>query len=157
MREIKRYFYDPNSKKIENENALNHDEIAYEFIKNNPTLLEEYKKIREAGVISESVFLVMKGYIYIGEIDGSISAMYSSISLNEKSKNILIGIKTENDTYLYDIIRNELSNEQKFQIKEWYGEGMPREEIINKVMTEMIVLLAPTKVEQSKEASGDER
>ena len=158
MREIKRYYYDTNCNKVENEEAKNHDEIAKYVIENNPKLLEEYKKIRETGVISESVFLVMKGYIYVGETEKNKSAMLSSISLNKKSRDLLMKLKEEEDVYLYDIIKNELNDEQKAQIKKWYNEGMPIDEIINKVMKEMIVLLAPTKKEPANvENDIDER
>lgn len=153
MREIKRYFYDENCNKIESKNAVFHDEIAREYIQNNADLLKEYNNIRKKGFVSASVFLVMKGFVYVGETGASMSAMFSGISLNKKNKNLLMTLKEEYDCYLYDIIRNELNKEQLAQIKEWYNEKMPKKEIANKVMTDMLALLAPTKVEQDNEKS----
>ena len=158
MGQIKRYYYDKDCNKVENEEATDHDEIARGVIQNNPELLAEYEKIRKAGFVSESVFLVMKGYVYIGESNRNMSAMYSSISLSQKCKDKLIDLKQEEDCYLYDIIRNELSKEQLVQVKEWYEEGMTREQIADRIMIDMLVLLAPTKVEQANtENDFDER
>ena len=156
MGQIKRYFYDKECNKIENDKLATHDEIAREFIQKNQGLLAEYKKVREAGFISESVFLAMKGYVYVGELDGNLSAMISSISLSPKCDSLVRYLKEEKNCYIYDIIRSELKNEQLCQIKQWYTEGMPRKEIIDKVMTEMLVLLAPTKEEQTNKENGDD-
>ena len=150
MNTIDRFYYDFNGNKIDC-NTLNldpsstHDEIASAIIKQNPDLLNEYKKIRETGVISESVFLVMKGFIYVGgSSQRNMSNMYSSISLNENTRN-LVGCFKEDGYFTYDIIRNELRDDQKEQIRTWAKQGISRNEIINKVMKDMIVLLSPTK------------
>lgn len=160
MRDIKRYYYDTNGKKIESydietQEADYHNEIAKTVINNNPNLLKEYTQIREKGVISESVFLVMKGYIYVGGTSNkNMSAMFSSISLNENTKALMTEMN-QNGYYIYDIIRNELKDEQKEQIRSWHKKGMSRNEIINKVMTDMLVHLAPTKNVESKEINDD--
>ena len=146
---IKRYFYDTEGKRIDGKEEFMHDEIAEEIINNNPELLEEYNKIRQAGVISQSVFLVMKGYVYVGgrEDKDYIGAMYSSISLNQNTRAIVSDMK-ESGHYAYDIVNEELTNEQKNEIRSWYKNGMSRSEIINKVMTDMLTLLAPKKNEK---------
>ena len=150
---IARYFYDTDGKRLENKEENFHEEIAQNIINSNPELQKEYNEIRKKGIISESVFLVMKGYIYVGgrEDRNYMGTMYSSISLNENTKNILSEMKEEGH-YSYDIIREELTGKQKDQIRSWYGEGKTKNEIINLVMTEMLTLLSPTK----KEDVGDE-
>ena len=148
MGAIQRYYYDTNGKKIESydietQEADYHNEIAKIVIENNPDLLKEYTQIRKKGIISESIFLVMKGYIYVGGMtDKNMSAMFSSISLNENTKALMTEMN-QNGYYIYDIIRDELNDKQKQQIRSWYKEGMQRNEIINKVMTDMLTLLMP--------------
>lgn len=157
MRRIERYFYDNKGNKINYSEGYQkdfiHDELAREIINNNPDLLKEYNEISRKGVISESVFLVMKGYIYVGGIENSnMSAMYSSISLSENTKKIMQDLYADN-YYIYDIIRSELNDSQKNQIKEWAKNGLERNIIINRVMTDMIVFLSPTKNADDKEDS----
>ena len=155
MKRIMRYYYDTSCNKIEaedidNENQETHDEIAIKIINENPQLLEQYNKIREKGDISESVFLVMNGYIYIGGTSkNTMSAMYSSISLNDKTKHLLSELKQE-AYYTYDIIRNELTDEQKRLIISWAKNGLSKDEIKNRVINEMIIPLAPTKNNDEK-------
>ena len=157
MGKIQRYYYDSNCNKIEVDDDDLHDEIARKVINKNPELLKEYNEIRKKGIISESVFLTMKGYIYIGgSTEYNMSAMYSSISLNENTRNLMTDLK-EDGYYIYDIIRNELRDEQKEQIRSWARTGMERSEIANKVMTDMLVLLAPTKNNTKHEDELDER
>lgn len=149
MTKIQRYYYDPNCNVIEakqlDNNTQTHDELAIDIINKNPDFLNEYNDTLKKGAISESVFLVMKGYIYVGGTnENNMSAMYSSISLNQKTKNILLHLKEEN-YYIYDIIKNELTDEQKDRIRSWAKKGISRDEIRKRVIEEMIIPLAPVK------------
>ena len=151
---IQKYFYDTECKRIESDDGSCHDKLAEEIINKDPILLKEYKEIREKGVVTESVFLVMKGYIYVGGPSyDKMSTMYSSISLNSNTKAVMAELK-EDGYYAYDIIQNELTENQKDKIRSWAKSGIDRDEKRKKVMIEMIAPLAPTK---EKEVEDEER
>lgn len=161
MGTIQRYYFDKDCNRIDaiyqNDYLETHNEIARRIINNNQEFLDEYNEIGKKGIISESVYLVMKGYIYVGGSNQyNMSAMYSSISLNKNTKSIMTHIK-EDGYYTYDIIRSELTDEQKEQVRAWAKEGMNRNQIINKVMTDMLTLLAPVQNVNKKEDLDYER
>ena len=157
MNKMQRYFFDPDCNKIEFEDAYVHDEIAKKIIECDQKLKEEYAEIRKSGVVSESVFLVMKGYVYVGgRSETHMGTMYSSISLNDNTKSLMGELKSDG-YFAYDIIRNELSKDQMKQIVDWAKSGMKKEEIRTRVMTEMLVLLAPTKNESKEVKKVEER
>ena len=156
MRQILRYYYDPECNVIKPDdveldekcgNEAFHNIIAERIINKNPEFLKEYNEISKNGVIATTIFLVMKGYIYIGgQKDGDMSTMYSSISLNDKTRELMYELK-QDGYYAYDVIRDALDNNQIAQIKNWAKEGMPRNKIVNNVMKDMIVQLSPQKRE----------
>ena len=163
MRQIVRYYYDPECNMIEpkdvelddenykDDNEVFHNIIAKKIIDKDPELSQEYNEISKSGLISTTIFLVMKGYVYIGGTkDGDLSTMYSSISLNEKTRN-LVGELKQDGCYSLDIIRDGLNDTQKTQIKTWAKQGMGRKDILNKVMTDMIVHYAPQKRENKED------
>ena len=141
---IERYFLDTDCNRIEYKDAYAHDELAAKIIEDNPNLKAEYSRVKDSGLVSESVFLVMKGYIYAGGNESQTSVMFSSISLNSKTKSYLSMLK-DNDAYVYDIIRNELSDDQKALVKSWYNEDIDLNTIQFRVMTEMLSVITRNK------------
>ena len=157
MNNIQRYFFDQNGNKIQFEDNLSHDDISKRIIDMNPEYKMEYQKIAQKGMINKSVYLVMKGYIYVGEKTKNYSgAMYSSISLNENTRLLMSELKA-NDFYIYDVITNELSNEQKNTIREWAKNGMSKDEIRSRVISDMIIPLCPKRLNKNHEEELDER
>ena len=75
--------------------------------------------------------------------------MYSSISLNEDTRNLVAALK-DDTMFMYDIISNELSDEQKAQVRTWYKEGQDLDTIRFKVMTEFLSCLSPKKNSTNK-------
>ena len=155
MKEIQRFFYDTNGKKIEDKKDVIHDEIAKKIIANNPEYLEEYNDLKKNSNITESIFLVLKGYLYVGGTDvNDMLTIYSSISLNEITREILGEYKAVGYS-IYDIIRQELTDEEKKQIKSWARDGMPRSEIIKKVTKEMIATKGLIEVKNNDNKKDD--
>ena len=157
MSNIQRYFYDQNCNKIEYNDEAMHDEIAKRIIDMNEQYKEEYQEILKKGSINESVYLVMKGYVYIGKkTDNYSGAMYSSISLNDATRLLLSELKA-NGYYIYDVITNELNNDQKNTIREWAKNGMSKDEIRTRVISDMIIPLGPKRLNKNHEKEIDER
>ena len=75
--------------------------------------------------------------------------MYSSISLNEDTRNLVATLK-DDTMFMYDIISNELSDEQKAQVRTWYKEGQDLDTIRFKVMTEFLSCLSPMRTNSNK-------
>ena len=75
--------------------------------------------------------------------------MYSSISLNENTRNLVAALK-DDTMFMYDIISNELSDEQKAQVRTWYKEGQDLDTIRFKVMTEFLSCLSPKKTNSNE-------
>ena len=166
MKTVFRYYYDTNCNKIgpddfdhdpDDEDSKFHNVIAQNIIDSIPEYKTEYEEIRKHGFISTTTFLVMKGYIYIGGVeDGDMSSMFSSISLNDNTRDLLSEF-IQDGYYVHDIIRNELKDEQKEQIKTWAKNGMDRKTIIHYVMTDMLTQLAPVKDKNCCEKEDFER
>ena len=62
---IKRYFIDTKCNRIDYGDEYSHDALAHKIVSKDSLLNEEYSKVKSLGFISESAFLVMKGYIYM--------------------------------------------------------------------------------------------
>ena len=75
--------------------------------------------------------------------------MYSSRSLNEDTRNLVAALK-DDTMFMYDIISNELSDEQKTQVRTWYKEGTDLDTIRFKVMTEFLSCLSPKRTNSNK-------
>ena len=75
--------------------------------------------------------------------------MYSSISLNENTRDLVAALK-DDTMFMYDIIANELSDEQKAQVRTWYKEGQDLDTIRFKVMTEFLSCLSPKRTNSNK-------
>lgn len=157
MNKIQRYFFDENCNIIEFDGDLTHNEIAKRIIDVNPELKEKFNEICKKGTISESIYLVMNGYVYIGGNNSKMCAMYSSISLNQNTKNLMMDFK-DDGYYIYDVITKELKDSQKQEIKSWIKEGISRDEIRTRVITKMLMPLVSNNImHKTKENDIDER
>ena len=136
MRKLAVYYIDKNGNKIYNPKVDFHDTLAMQILKQNSEIKEEFE---QSQIDSPSLFLITKGYLLVTEDTerNYQDVMFCCLSLNERTTGILGALK-ENGSHIYDIIRNDLSQVQLQEIKQLLKDGYKKEEIIRKVVQDMI-------------------